>query len=144
MRKAEMVVRWAFRLYCVLASGASDQRDWWGKNGTALKRMSDCLAKIRTRVRTQRTVVVLVQKEMEERNLKGDKPAGEFLKQLQKSIDESMINDRSARSSSLVNIALCSFIVLGLCSIGSHSESLEYDRRVFGYYASLKEGVGER
>jgi hypothetical protein len=44
---------------------------------------------------------------------------------------------QKARSQSLAWIALLSLLVLGICTIGAHSESLEYDRRVFGYYAAL-------
>ena len=41
------------------------------------------------------------------------------------------------RSTSLAGFALLSFLVLGICTLGAHTESLEYDRRVFGYYAAL-------
>jgi hypothetical protein len=47
---------------------------------------------------------------------------------------EEFSKSQRDRSTSLARFALLAAFVLGLCTIGSHSESMEYNLRVFGYY----------
>jgi hypothetical protein len=106
------------------------------------EKTSECLKAITKQVDSQTAVLDTLVTKLS--RLKKDQAVS--VKDLEQLIDElegrekDAGRDRDARARSLTNIALCSFVVLGLCSIGSHSESLEYDRRVFGFYAALKSG----
>jgi hypothetical protein len=43
------------------------------------------------------------------------------------------------RSNSLARIAVGAFVSLVICSVGAHSESVELNQRVFGYFVSLSQ-----
>lgn len=57
---------------------------------------------------------------------------------------------QAERSTSLARFAVLAFVVVGICTIGSHAESMSYNLRVFGYYivslthSAEKESTGER